>query len=150
MFTFICIDSSQSMSDYHDQRYYYWIVCHNLVIIVQTLPITFSNIKYYNFRRCSLSGTSTNDFFLKSKGHGSGTDVGIIICYKKLQPHYGGEHSKVLRVMCLLGSSLVLYLHNDTTFAIIGGSKGGRQGRAPPLGVQILSFSCSFRQKIEK
>ena len=30
----------------------------------------------------------------------------------------------------------------------IGGSKGGgRQGRAPPLGVQILSFSCSFRQK---
>ena len=34
---------------------------------------------------------------------------------------------------------------------IIGGSKGGRQGRAPPPpGVQILSFSCSFRQKIEK
>ena len=30
---------------------------------------------------------------------------------------------------------------------LIGGSKGGRQGRAPPLGVQILSFSCSFRQK---
>ena len=30
--------------------------------------------------------------------------------------------------------------------------QGGRQGRAPPppLGVQILSFSCSFRQKIEK
>ena len=28
--------------------------------------------------------------------------------------------------------------------------RGGRQGRAPPLGVQILSFSCSFRQKIEK
>ena len=33
---------------------------------------------------------------------------------------------------------------------IIGGSKGGRQGRVPPLGVQILSFSCSFRQKCEK
>ena len=32
----------------------------------------------------------------------------------------------------------------------IGGSKGGRQGRAPPLGVQILSFSCSFQPKIEK
>ena len=32
----------------------------------------------------------------------------------------------------------------------IGGSKGGRQGRAPPLGVQILSFSCSFQQKFEK
>ena len=31
---------------------------------------------------------------------------------------------------------------------IIGGSKGGRQGRAPPPGgVQILSFSCSFREK---
>ena len=30
---------------------------------------------------------------------------------------------------------------------VIGGSKGGRQGRTPPLGVQILSFSCSFRQK---
>ena len=28
--------------------------------------------------------------------------------------------------------------------------QGGRQGRAPPLGVQILSFSCSFRQKCEK
>ena len=28
-----------------------------------------------------------------------------------------------------------------------GGSKGGRQGRAPPLGVQILSFSCSFWPK---
>ena len=25
--------------------------------------------------------------------------------------------------------------------------QGGRQERAPPLGVQILSFSCSFRQK---
>ena len=32
----------------------------------------------------------------------------------------------------------------------IGGSKGGHQGRVPPLGVQILSFSCSFRQKCEK
>ena len=32
----------------------------------------------------------------------------------------------------------------------IGGSKGGRQGRAPPLGAQILSFSCSFQQKVEK
>ena len=33
----------------------------------------------------------------------------------------------------------------------IGGSKGGRQGRAPPpLGVQILSFSCSFWQKFKK
>ena len=29
--------------------------------------------------------------------------------------------------------------------------QGGAPGtRAPPLGVQILSFSCSFRQKIEK
>ena len=33
---------------------------------------------------------------------------------------------------------------------IIGGSKGGRQGRAPPPGVQILSFSCSFQLKIRK
>ena len=28
--------------------------------------------------------------------------------------------------------------------------QGGRQGRAPPLGAQILSFSCSFQQKVEK
>ena len=28
--------------------------------------------------------------------------------------------------------------------------EGGRQGRTPPLGVQILSFSCSFLQKFEK
>ena len=27
---------------------------------------------------------------------------------------------------------------------LIGGSKGGREGCAPPLGVQILSISCSF------
>ena len=30
-------------------------------------------------------------------------------------------------------------------FRIIGGSKGG--GHVPPLWVQILSFSCSFRGK---
>ena len=30
----------------------------------------------------------------------------------------------------------------------IGGSKGGARD-APPMGVPILSFSCSFRQKIE-
>ena len=28
-----------------------------------------------------------------------------------------------------------------------GGSKGGRRGRAPPLGVQILSILCSFWEK---
>ena len=34
---------------------------------------------------------------------------------------------------------------------LIGGSKGGdRDARPPPPRVQILSFSCSFRQKIEK
>ena len=33
------------------------------------------------------------------------------------------------------------------TVQSIGGSKGGRQERAPPWGAQILSFSCSFRQK---
>ena len=32
----------------------------------------------------------------------------------------------------------------------IGGSKGGRQGRAPPLWVQILSFSCSFWENLGK
>ena len=32
----------------------------------------------------------------------------------------------------------------------IGGSRGWRQGRAPPLGVQILSISCSFQQIIRK
>ena len=41
-------------------------------------------------------------------------------------------------------------LANSGADLYIGGSKGGRQGRAPPLGVQILSFSCSFRQKCEK
>ena len=32
----------------------------------------------------------------------------------------------------------------------IGGSKGGARDARPPLGVQILSFSCSFWQKIDK
>ena len=33
-------------------------------------------------------------------------------------------------------------------FAIsIGGSRGAQETRVPLLGVQILSFSCSFRQK---
>ena len=32
----------------------------------------------------------------------------------------------------------------------IGGSKVGRQGRPPPRGVQILSFSCSFQQIVRK
>ena len=32
----------------------------------------------------------------------------------------------------------------------IGGSKGGARDARPPLGVQILSFSCSFRQIFEK
>ena len=31
----------------------------------------------------------------------------------------------------------------------IGGSRGGREGRTPPpLGVQILSISCSFRENL--
>ena len=34
----------------------------------------------------------------------------------------------------------------------IGGSRGGRQGRAPPppLGPKISLFSCSFREKLAK
>ena len=31
-----------------------------------------------------------------------------------------------------------------------GGSKGGRRGRAPPLGVQILSISCGFWEILAK
>ena len=31
-----------------------------------------------------------------------------------------------------------------------GGSKGGRRGRAPPPGVQILSISCSFWENLTK
>ena len=31
-----------------------------------------------------------------------------------------------------------------------GGSKEGRRGRAPPLGVQILSISCSFWEILAK
>ena len=30
----------------------------------------------------------------------------------------------------------------------IGGSRGGHEGRTPPLGVQILSISCSFRENL--
>ena len=33
---------------------------------------------------------------------------------------------------------------------IIGGSKGGCKGRAPPLGAQILSISCSFWENLAK
>ena len=35
-------------------------------------------------------------------------------------------------------------------YQYIGGSKGGCQGCAPPLGVQILSISCSFWGKMAK
>ena len=31
-----------------------------------------------------------------------------------------------------------------------GGSKGGREGRAPPPLPKISSFSCSFREKLAK
>ena len=31
-----------------------------------------------------------------------------------------------------------------------GGSKGGREGRTPPLGIQILSISCSFWENSAK
>ena len=31
-----------------------------------------------------------------------------------------------------------------------GGSKGGREGRAPQLGAQVLSISCSFRENMAK
>ena len=31
-----------------------------------------------------------------------------------------------------------------------GGSKGGREGRTPPLCVQILSISCSFWENLAK
>ena len=40
------------------------------------------------------------------------------------------------KIQCALGSS--------------GGSKGGREGRTPPLGVQILSISCSFWENLAK
>ena len=41
--------------------------------------------------------------------------------------------------------AIFLFKHRSISVTI-GGSKGGRQGRAAP-GVQILSLSCSFRPK---
>ena len=40
--------------------------------------------------------------------------------------------------------------HTHTHTVCIGGSKGRRQGCAPPIWVQILSFSCSFGGKLCK
>ena len=33
---------------------------------------------------------------------------------------------------------------------VSGGSKGGYQGRTPPLSAKISSFSCSFQEKLGK
>ena len=38
--------------------------------------------------------------------------------------------------------------HEIKKFYPIGGSRGGREGRTPPPGVQILSISCSFRENL--
>ena len=65
----------------------------------------------------------------------------------------GGRHNRYkgsihVRLQLLQGDTNIdlisLHIHS------IGGSKGGARDTRPPLGVQILSFSCSFRQKIEK
>ena len=45
-----------------------------------------------------------------------------------------------------LSGLFVLITFNIVEMEIIGGSKGGRQGRAPPLWIRILSFSCSFQE----
>ena len=46
------------------------------------------------------------------------------------------------------GGELKLYLSWKRNSITIGGSRGGREGRTPPLGVQILSISCSFRENL--
>ena len=40
------------------------------------------------------------------------------------------------------------YISPGNMSLTIGGSRGGREGRTPPLGVQILSISCSFRENL--
>ena len=58
--------------------------------------------------------------------------------------------SILMSSIATVGSTISVDATPLKTSLCIGGSKGGRQGRAPPPGVQILSFSCSFRQKVEK
>ena len=38
--------------------------------------------------------------------------------------------------------------HRSRRYASIGGSRGGVRDTRPPLGVQILSISCSFRENL--
>ena len=41
-----------------------------------------------------------------------------------------------------------LPMENKIAIDIIGGSRGGVRDARPPLGVQILSISCSFRENL--
>ena len=54
-------------------------------------------------------------------------------------------HGAAAKVLWQLGSRGMTV--SDLIFCI-GGSRGGREGRTPPLGVQILSISCSFRENL--
>ena len=65
-------------------------------------------------------------------------------CQRRTQ-QWSGLRSNGIQVS-IVGSWFLLIL---TTLLNIGGSKGGGARDAPP-GVQILSFSCSFWQKIDK
>ena len=49
-----------------------------------------------------------------------------------------------------VGSFEVTRSQSNTANKSSGGSKGGRRGRAPPPGVQILSISCSFWEILAK
>ena len=65
-----------------------------------------------------------------------------------LQPERQINAMETLRIS---GSYTGIAFVSNTSINAIGGSKGGAPGtRPPPPGVQILSFSCSFRQKFEK
>ena len=59
--------------------------------------------------------------------------------------------NKTMTLIQLLINTMCYVFHYATLRFPIGGSRGWRQGRAPPpLRVQILSFSCSFQQIIRK
>ena len=65
---------------------------------------------------------------------------------------YGFLFCESVYIICFFSYYLVSQLPWDCHFIkviTIGGSRGGREGRTPPpLGVQILSISCSFRENL--
>ena len=105
-----------------------------------------SKFRVYAMKATNIQQVCNQNIHLRRK-HVAATHVSMIYRFTGLNKAYDEdfiddmEHSMGQRML----EYLIANNHYDISIGIIGGSKGGRQGCAPPLGAQILSFSCSFR-----